>query len=182
MYQLFFINIILICFDLAILILEAINLFVMQTCLKPFFYSVKLLLEFAILSRLVEVVGGPVSSPSPNNTSRRSSTVAFANASERDKSRRASNNGSRKSPNRAIAEEDISEFVDVEKIVGDFTRAVSFTRPVPGQKRFLLHDGQTVSDTDLISPRPGVTFLETDLEIGPAEVDCSDEAHLSSGV
>ena len=175
MYQLFVVNIILIGFDLAILIMEAINLFVMQTCLKPFFYSVKLLLEFAILSRLVEVVGRPVGSASPNNTSRRSSTIAFANDCDRDKSRRTSRSWSRKPTNGRVEEEDISDFVDVEKIVGDFTHAVSLANPMPGQRKILLHDGLTVSDSDLVAPRPGVRFLETTL---PAKGAVSD-AHIS---
>ena len=59
-------------------------------------------------------------------------------------------------------EDDISDFVDVEKIVGDITRAVSFTNPLPGQRKILLHDQLTVSDTDLVQPRAGFSFVQAD--------------------
>ena len=61
-----------------------------------------------------------------------------------------------------MEEDDISDFVDVEKIVGDITRAVSFTNPLPGQRKILLHDQLTVSDTDLVQPRAGFSFVQAD--------------------
>ena len=159
MYQLFIINIIIVGLDIATLVLEAMNLFVMQTTLKPFFYSVKLKLELAILSRLVDVAGGPVESSSHYSSRRRSSTVAFANIFERDRCRKASVNSSRKSLANRKEFEDISDFVDVEKIAGDFTRAVSIPSKSSMQRKIMLHDG-LVSDTDFIAPKVGVTFVE----------------------
>ena len=159
MYQLFIINIIIVGLDIATLVLEAMNLFVMQTTLKPFFYSVKLKLELAILSRLVDVVGGPTESPNNYNSSRRSSTVAFVNTLDRDRSRKASvNSGWKPFANRKECE-DISAFVDVEKISGDFTRAVSVPIKSSMQRKVMLHDG-LVSDTDIVAPKVGVTFVE----------------------
>lgn len=152
MHQLFAINIVIILLDTVVLVLESINLFVLQVALKPGIYSIKLKLEFAILSRLLEVVGGPVVS-SEGRSSRRSSTFALANGSEKDKSRRTSRSDTKRYFGGFA--EDISDFVDVEKISGDFTRAV----PPAGQRKLVrLHDN--LSDTDLVAPRLGVTFIE----------------------
>ncbi|OJJ50138.1 hypothetical protein ASPZODRAFT_49197, partial [Penicilliopsis zonata CBS 506.65] len=56
MYQLLAINTVLIAMDIALLALQYSNLFLFQTVFKVFFYSVKLKLEVAVLSRLVLVV------------------------------------------------------------------------------------------------------------------------------
>jgi hypothetical protein len=59
MYQLISINILIIIMDLGILVLECASLYMLQITMKAAFYSIKLKLEFAILSRLVQYVGGP---------------------------------------------------------------------------------------------------------------------------
>jgi hypothetical protein len=59
MYQLIGINILIIVMDLGILALECASLYILQITIKAAFYSIKLKLEFAILSRLVQYVGGP---------------------------------------------------------------------------------------------------------------------------
>jgi len=58
MYQLIGINILIIIMDLGILALECASLYILQITIKAAFYSIKLKLEFAILSRLVQYVGG----------------------------------------------------------------------------------------------------------------------------
>jgi hypothetical protein len=57
MYQLLAINTIIILMDIALLSLEFSGHFITQTVLKCFFYTVKLKLELAVLSRLVSFVG-----------------------------------------------------------------------------------------------------------------------------
>lgn len=52
MYQLLLINFVLILMDVSLLVLEYMGLFITQTVLKCFFYTVKLKLEIAVLSRL----------------------------------------------------------------------------------------------------------------------------------
>ncbi|KAK5058544.1 hypothetical protein LTR84_010807 [Exophiala bonariae] len=59
MYQLIGINVLIIIMDLGILALECASLYILQITIKAAFYSIKLKLEFAILSRLVQYVGGP---------------------------------------------------------------------------------------------------------------------------
>lgn len=56
MYQLIAINILIIVMDLGLLGLEAASLYIMETIFKAFLYSIKLKLEFAILSKLVRFV------------------------------------------------------------------------------------------------------------------------------
>ncbi|KAF2807374.1 uncharacterized protein BDZ99DRAFT_392792 [Mytilinidion resinicola] len=55
MYQLFSINVIIIALDIGLLVVEYMNLHVMEQTFKGVTYSVKLKLEFAILSKLVEL-------------------------------------------------------------------------------------------------------------------------------
>lgn len=52
MYQLLLINFVIILMDVSLLVLEYMGLFIIQTVLKCFFYTVKLKLEIAVLSRL----------------------------------------------------------------------------------------------------------------------------------
>ncbi len=56
MYQLFYINVIIIFMDLGLLGVEYANLYVLETSIKGVVYSVKLKLEFAILGKLVQYV------------------------------------------------------------------------------------------------------------------------------
>ncbi|KAL4939802.1 hypothetical protein BDV06DRAFT_214011 [Aspergillus oleicola] len=55
MYELLGINTFIIALDIAIIVVEYLNLYSLQTCLKVLVYSIKVKLEFAILGRLVAV-------------------------------------------------------------------------------------------------------------------------------
>jgi hypothetical protein len=56
LYQLLAINLIIIMMDISLLTLEFSEFFITQTVLKCFFYTVKLKLEIAVLSRLASFV------------------------------------------------------------------------------------------------------------------------------
>ena len=56
MYQLLAINLLIIMMDVSLLVLEFLGKFITQTVLKCFFYTVKLKLEIAVLSRLTSFV------------------------------------------------------------------------------------------------------------------------------
>jgi hypothetical protein len=56
MYQLFFINVVIIPMDLGLIGLEYANLYLLETSIKGLIYSIKLKLEFAILGKLVQFV------------------------------------------------------------------------------------------------------------------------------
>jgi hypothetical protein len=56
MYQLLAINSAIIFMDISLVVMEFVGLFIIQTVLKTFFYTVKLKLEIAVLSRLVSYV------------------------------------------------------------------------------------------------------------------------------
>ena len=58
MYQLIVINIAIIMMDIALLSIEYASLYLLETIMKGFTYSLKLKLEFTILSRLINFVGG----------------------------------------------------------------------------------------------------------------------------
>ena len=62
MYQLIAINAIIITMDCVLLGVEFANLYLIQTTLKGAIYSIKLKLEFAVLSRLVQIVRNKSSS------------------------------------------------------------------------------------------------------------------------
>jgi len=112
MYQLMAINILIIIMDLGLLGLECASLYILETITKPCFYSIKLKLEFAILSKLVHFVGN------------RSSSLPFSGDGK----------GNSSALNRR-GEEDISEFVDVTKVKTDVTRTSQLTRKSATQDR-----------------------------------------------
>jgi len=58
MQQLILINAIIIAMDLCLLGLEAASLYILETLVKGVIYSIKLKLEFAILGKLVNLIGG----------------------------------------------------------------------------------------------------------------------------
>ncbi|KAF4764780.1 hypothetical protein N7455_003942 [Penicillium solitum] len=64
MYQLLAINALIIMMDIILLVFEYLNYFVIQTTLKSMVYSIKLKLEFGVLSRLVHFVQSQDSWPS----------------------------------------------------------------------------------------------------------------------
>jgi hypothetical protein len=57
MWQLFIINIVIVGMDIALLVIEYKNMHIPEVAFKELCYSVKLKLEFAVLSKLVEVAG-----------------------------------------------------------------------------------------------------------------------------
>ncbi|OJJ47606.1 hypothetical protein ASPZODRAFT_131150 [Penicilliopsis zonata CBS 506.65] len=57
MYELIVINAVIILMDVVLLILEYMNNYIMETILKGTIYSIKLKLEFAVLGKLVRLVG-----------------------------------------------------------------------------------------------------------------------------
>lgn len=59
LYELFYINMIIILMDLSLLGLEYANLYILEIVIKGAVYSVKLKLEFAILGKLVQYVRTP---------------------------------------------------------------------------------------------------------------------------
>ncbi|KIX94005.1 uncharacterized protein Z520_10342 [Fonsecaea multimorphosa CBS 102226] len=109
MYQLLAINVLIITLDLGLLGLECASLYILETITKPAFYSIKLKLEFAILGKLVDFVGG------------KNSSLPFAPEEKRTSS--ALDGGT-----------DISEFVDLTKVCTDVTRTSQRRRPKSGSR------------------------------------------------
>ena len=69
MYQALAINVIIIIMDVALLATEFANLYLIETTLKGVVYSIKLKLEFAVLSKLVQIVKVRNASDNNNNNS-----------------------------------------------------------------------------------------------------------------
>ena len=135
MYQLICINVLIISMDLGLLGLEAASLYILETIIKPTLYSMKLKLEFAILSRLVQFVGGQGRQDSANT--KRATSIAYVDSPDE------------KSAGSATGHEqyDVSEFVDLSKTRSDTTYASP------------TYDRGHRSETH----RPGVTELDIDL-------------------
>ena len=115
MYQLFTINILIILMDIALLAFEFANLYIWETETKAVIYSIKLKLEFAVLSKLVKFVGGGRS----DDVKRRQST-AFA-MKEDDFSRN---------------DNAVPDFVDITKVSTDVSnpaKAQPMARKTPRQ-------------------------------------------------
>ncbi|KAF2159033.1 hypothetical protein M409DRAFT_30451 [Zasmidium cellare ATCC 36951] len=102
MHQLIFINVVIIILDLGLLGLECASLYILETLLKGIVYSIKLKLEFAILSKLVKFVGG-----SKPGQDMRKSSVGFITADrEMGKDEQDMN---------------IQDFVDLDRVSTDVT-------------------------------------------------------------
>ena len=56
MYQLVSINLVIICMDLGLLLIEYINFYTFETMIKGVVYGIKLKLEFAVLGKLIHLV------------------------------------------------------------------------------------------------------------------------------
>lgn len=68
MYQLLTINLVIILLDVALLVVEYVGFYALQTTLKPMVYSIKLKLEFAVLGKLVSLVNTHRSQPTSGET------------------------------------------------------------------------------------------------------------------
>lgn len=123
MYQLFAINIIIIAMDVALLGVEFANLYIIETILKGVIYSIKLKLEFVVLSKLVQFAKGSPSSIDGGGKPRHPIANANANAN----AGASGNNHHRK----YSKDEETPDFVDTSKVDGDFTHA---TLPTSARK------------------------------------------------
>lgn len=112
MHQLIFINVIIVAMDVALLGMECASLFLLETILKGFTYSVKLKLEFAILSRLISVAGGDSQNGCGDTCRGRSMTFIDIEKPI----------GRERHVEDAL---DISEFVDLSKGTTDYSHAYS---------------------------------------------------------
>lgn len=111
MQQLIGINVLIIMMDVALLGIEYASLFLYETILKGFLYSIKLKFEFAILSRLVDAAGG-------RETAGRNSIATAATFLDDSDGRRLPNGGPRRNT------QDVPHFVDPSKADTDYRYAV----------------------------------------------------------
>ncbi|KXT09958.1 hypothetical protein AC579_10269 [Pseudocercospora musae] len=103
MKQLIFINLVIILMDLGLLGLECASLYILETLLKGVIYSIKLKLEFAILSKLVKFVRSSSVPPAPQQDMRKASIGFVTTHGE---------------PDRHM---NIQDFVDLHRISTDIT-------------------------------------------------------------
>jgi hypothetical protein len=137
MYQLLAINILIILMDLGLLGLEAASLYILETIVKGFLYSVKLKLEFAILSKLVKFVGR---SGSEANQARQES-LGYIAEDDDEKSL-----GNRKASSTAFQNQDQTpDFVDLSRVKTDYTHASQQSNPSAARN---LKNRQRVDDFD----------------------------------
>jgi len=127
--QLLTINIIIIVMDLIIIALELADLYILQTTLKGVVYSVKLKLEFAVLSKLIQIVRTRQSS-SNQLSSERQGTVSGSEAEKpatgltRCTSGKAGSPCPQDSNTTELARiPTFPDFVDPNKIEADYTYA-----------------------------------------------------------
>lgn len=89
MYQLVTINVLIIMMDCGLLAVEFANLYIIETTLKGFFYSIKLKLEFAVLGKLIKLVTTnrqTTNSKTQSSTPRRSAVPAGVHLDQRSDS------------------------------------------------------------------------------------------------
>lgn len=135
MYQLIAINVLIIIMDLGLLGLEAASLYILETIFKGFLYSLKLKLEFAILSKLVQFVGRGDSASEPTRGS-----IAYLDENEFGPPMGEKSSGSSTARHNNL---DVPDFVDMTRVRTDVTHAS------PGADRGRSVHRHGVSDFDL---------------------------------
>lgn len=101
MYQLIAINLIIILMDIALLVVEYKNIYVIETTLKGAIYSIKLKLEFAVLGQLIRLVRTHTWKPQSAIPGARNGTVGLN-----------------------ITDDDaLPDFVDATRVTSDLTHA-----------------------------------------------------------
>lgn len=135
MYQLIFINILIILMDMSLLAIEYASLYMLEATVKGFTYSVKLKLEFAILSRLVSFVGGHQERRGSVLTARTRS-MTFVDAEKA--------NSAAVQRRETRTDSSISEFVDLSKATTDYRYAVATKAP-----KFARHDEGDIEDIEV---------------------------------
>lgn len=139
MYQILAINVIIIIMDVALLATEYANLYLIETSLKGVVYSIKLKLEFAVLSKLVQIVkvrtGSKSNSPvgATGSCDRRGTALTLEHTKSPDTSRVTSNGSSSTAhvlanPHGSLSVAGVEarnypDFVDPSLFAGDFTHA-----------------------------------------------------------
>jgi hypothetical protein len=114
--QLVLINAVIIIMDLGLLGLEAASLYILETLTKGVIYSIKLKLEFAILGKLVKFVGG-----SKVTEDQRKASVGFVTTE--------------RSPTALDNNMDVREFVDLDRVTTDVSRASRASDSVPSRRK-----------------------------------------------
>ena len=154
MWQLLSINVLIIAMDLGLLGLEAASLYILETIVKGFLYSVKLKLEFAILSKLVKFVGRGGNEANQA----RSESLAYVEDDNSDEKRMGS---SKTGSSTALRNQhDTADFVDLSRVKTDVTHA----SPPPS------FAGRRSSATGPTRRRPGMDDFDYDL----AQLEHSD--------
>ncbi|ETN44634.1 uncharacterized protein HMPREF1541_10304 [Cyphellophora europaea CBS 101466] len=137
MYQLIAINVLIIIMDLGLLGLEAASLYILETIFKGFLYSLKLKLEFAILSKLVQFVGR-----GDAGTRQRSETINYFREDEFGPPDAEKSSGSSTARQNNL---DVPDFVDLSRVKTDMTHA----SPAAGRTSSVARHGVTEFDLDL---------------------------------
>lgn len=109
--------------DLALLGMEAGSLYILETMLKGFVYSIKLKLELAVLGKLVRLVGGSRSASERSSCAAHRTTFGFVRPSNPPRGRRSKRVSAEEIDESLSDMMDISEFVDLTRLNHDVTYA-----------------------------------------------------------
>lgn len=120
MYQVLAINAIIIIMDIALLAVEFSNLYLIETTLKGVVYSVKLKLEMAVLTKLVQIVRTKSNSVVHDRSGERCGTATGMELEKSESGGTARSGSTAARANGAVAWPD---FVDPSRISGDVTHA-----------------------------------------------------------
>ena len=134
LYQLVIINVIIMAGDISLLGVEYANYYIIETMWKPVLYSLKLKLEFAVLSKLVKFVKdgqqtveqGRKKSIPFNDAQKRNGSLATTTVRSPHAPQGRQNTGFAADAD-LFAEGDVSEFVDMKRLGSDVTHAASFS-------------------------------------------------------
>lgn len=97
--------------------MEAASLYILQTMLKGFVYSVKLKLELAVLGKLVKLVGGSRSNSERSSNGQFGGSVGFVRSPKPPGTRRR--RATTDTTDEILSDMDVNEFVDLSRYSRD---------------------------------------------------------------
>lgn len=154
MYQLIAINMIIILMDVALLVVEYKNIYVIETTLKGAIYSIKLKLEFAVLGQLIRLVRTHTWKPQSAIPGARNGIVGL----------------------NIIDDDALPDFVDATRVTSDLTHATPPPRNSSHHRPFDDMDDISIAMFEHSTPLPDQEEMPEMREIRPQSTNSTGKS------
>lgn len=166
--QLVVINVVIMCGDFGLIGTEAANLNLIETMIKAPIYSVKLMLEFVILGKLVEFVGGGSKGTNANEDRWRQAMISFKSSALHHKETDTECRNIADGPEMTVSYDgsgrfDLRDIADLSKFMTSMSRTTDATRTSEASTIAVDIRDDERRGTSSIRIRKGVTEIDIDI-------------------